>query len=142
MNKTAAGIVVLYTVFAVFSIAINIGTQMLSIWVYRGPYAVEVSILAGTSAGLPLRYILEKRYIFSFKSLDLAHDGRLFVLYTVMGVLTTGIFWGVEYAFHLMFGTDAMRYIGGILGLTIGFYLKYHLDKKYVFVSGAAHGAV
>jgi putative flippase GtrA len=134
MPKTAMSIAVLYSLFAAFSTAINIGFQMLSIWLYSGPYAVEMSILIGTAAGLPLRYFLEKRYIFSFKSNGISHDGRLFVLYTLMGVFTTAIFWGVEYAFHLTFGTDKMRYVGGVIGLALGFYFKYQLDKKYVFV--------
>lgn len=135
MAKTAVSIAVLYSLFAVFSTAINIGAQMLSIWAYKGPYAVEISILIGTAAGLPLRYFLEKRHIFAFKSSSIAHDGRLFVLYSLMGVFTTAIFWGVEYAFHLIFAVDAMRYVGGIIGLGIGFYVKYQLDKKFVFVS-------
>jgi len=92
---------------------------MLSIWAYKGPYSVEVSILIGTAAGLPLRYLLEKR-----------------------GVFTTAIFWGVEYAFHLIFATDTMRYVGGVIGSAIGFYVKYQLDKKYVFVSGDKQVAV
>ena len=134
MPKTAISIAVLYSLFAAFSTAINIGFQMLSIWLYRGPYAVEASIFFGTAAGLPLRYFLEKRYIFSFISNDIAHDGRLFVSYTLMSFFTTAIFWSVEYAFHLIFGTDTMRYVGGVIGLALGFYLKYQLDKKYVFV--------
>jgi len=142
MAKTAVSIAVLYTLFAAFSTAINIGAQMLSIWAYTGPYAVEVSILIGTAAGLPLRYLLEKRYIFAFKSKDIKHDGRLFVLYSFMGVFTTAIFWGVEYAFHLIFATDTMRYVGGVIGLAIGFYVKYQLDKKFVFVSGDKQVAV
>jgi putative flippase GtrA len=142
MAKTAVSIAVLYTLFAAFSTVINIGTQMLSIWAYKGPYSVEVSILIGTAAGLPLRYLLEKRYIFAFKSNNIAHDGQLFVLYSFMGVFTTAIFWGVEYAFHLIFATDTMRYVGGVIGLGIGFYVKYQLDKKYVFVSGDKRVAV
>jgi putative flippase GtrA len=136
MPRTAFNLAVLYTLFAAFSIAINIGAQMVSVWVYQGPYNVELSIMIGTAAGLPLRYLLEKRYIFSFQSQSIAHDGRLFVLYSLMGIFTTGIFWGVEYAFHLIFATDMMRYIGGVVGLSIGFYVKYQLDKKFVFVNG------
>lgn len=109
---------------------------MLSIWINKGPDSVEVFILFGTAAGLSLRYLLEKRYIFAFKSNDIAHDGLLFVLYTFMGVFMTAIFWGVEYAFNLLFGTDTMRYFGGVIGLVIGFYVKYQLDKEYVFVLG------
>ena len=55
MTKTATKIAVLYTLFAVLSTAINIGSQMLSIWIYKGPLSVEISILVGTVMGLPLR---------------------------------------------------------------------------------------
>lgn len=135
MAKTAVRIAVLYTIFAMLSIVINIGSQMLSIWAYKGLYFVEISILVGTAAGLPLRYFLEKRYIFAFTSQNLAHDGRLFIFYSAMGMITTLIFWGTEYAFHLIYNTDEMRYVGGIIGLAFGFYVKYQLDKKFVFVA-------
>ena len=135
MRKKAAKIAVLYSLFAVLSTAINIGSQMLSIWIYEGPLSVEISILVGTAMGLPLRYFLEKRYIFNFTSKNLVHDGKLFVFYSAMGVITTLIFWVTEYVFHLVYDTDLMRYLGGILGLSIGFYVKYQLDKKYVFVN-------
>jgi putative flippase GtrA len=137
MKKTATKIAVLYTLFAVLSIAINIGSQMLSIWIYKGQLSVEISILVGTAMGLPLRYFLEKRYIFNFTSKNLVHDGTLFVFYSAMGAITTLIFWGTEFAFHLIYDTDFMRYIGGIIGLSIGFYVKYQLDKKYVFVNSS-----
>ena len=137
MTKTATKIAVLYTLFAVLSTAINIGSQMLSIWIYKGPLSVEISILVGTVMGLPLRYFLEKRYIFNFTSKNLVHDGKLFVFYSAMGVITTLIFWGTEYTFHLIYDSDFMRYLGGVLGLSIGFYVKYQLDKKYVFVNSA-----
>lgn len=138
MALTAVRIAVLYTLFAVLSTLINIGSQMLSIWAYKGPYSVEISILVGTAAGLPLRYVLEKRYIFAFISNNLAHDGKLFIFYSAMGLITTLIFWGTEYAFHLIYGTDLMRYAGGIVGLAVGFYVKYQLDKKYVFVNSVS----
>jgi putative flippase GtrA len=135
MVKKTVSIAVLYTLFAALSTVINISAQIVSIWAYKSSYSVEVSILIGTVAGLPLRYLLEKRYIFSFKSKNINHDGRLFMLYSFMGVVTTAIFWGVEYAFQLIFTTDTMRYFGGVIGLMIGFYFKYKLDKKYVFVN-------
>ena len=137
MTKTATKIAVLYTLFAVLSTATNIGSQMLSIWIYKGPLSVEISILIGTAMGLPLRYFLEKRYIFNFTSKNLVHDGKLFIFYSAMGVITTLIFWGTEYAFHLIYDTDFMRYLGGVIGLSIGFYVKYQLDKKYVFVNSS-----
>jgi putative flippase GtrA len=134
MTKSATKIAVLYSLFAGLSTGVNIGSQMLSMLIYNGVYSVEISIFIGTLAGLPLRYFLEKRYIFSFQSKNIKHDGRLFILYSFMGVFTTAIFWGTEYTFHLIFMTDVMRYIGGVLGLSIGYYIKYQLDKRFVFV--------
>lgn len=135
MKKKTINITVLYTLFASFSIIINILAQVLSVWVYVGQFYIEVSILIGTATGLPLRYILEKKYIFAFKSKNLIHDSKLFFIYTLMSVFTTLIFWITEYSFHFIFDTDTMRYFGGIIGLGIGFYIKYHLDKKFVFVT-------
>ena len=94
MIKASARIAILYTLFAVLSIFINIGSQMLSISVYKGPFSVEISILVGTILGLPLRYFLEKRYIFAFTSKNLVHDGKLFVFYSAMGA-GKGIFRGM-----------------------------------------------
>lgn len=136
-----ARLALLYAIFAVLATAANLGTQALVIWAYDGTYAVPISILVGTAAGLPIKYVLEKRHIFGFEAENLAHDGRMFVLYSAMGVLTTLLFWGVEYAFHHAFGTDAMRYLGGAIGLTVGYVIKYQLDKRYVFVANSAVAA-
>ena len=136
MQKSAITIAVVYIVLATLSTLINIGTQILSIWAYKGLYSVEISMLAGTATGLPLRYVLEKRYIFFFKSESVSHDSRLFALYSFMSIFTTAIFWVTEYAFHLIFAAESMRYVGGVIGLAIGFYVKYRLDKRFVFVTG------
>lgn len=55
-------------------------------------------------------------------------------LYTFTGVFTTALFWGIEFGFQSLFGTDAMRYLGGAIGLTLGYIIKYRLDKRFVFV--------
>ena len=131
--KGVVRLAVLYAVFALIAIAVNIGCQAMVIWIYKGPFAIQLSVLIGTVAGLPVKYVLEKRHIFGFESKNLAHDGRVFMLYTFMGVFTTALFWSIEWGFHMAFKTDVMRYVGGAVGLTIGNIIKYHLDKRYVF---------
>lgn len=131
--KGVARLAVMYALFALIAIAVNIGCQALVIWLYQGVYAVQLSVLVGTAVGLPVKYVLEKRHIFGFESKSLAHDGQTFALYTFMGVFTTALFWGIEYAFHVVFQTDGMRYVGGAIGLTVGNIIKYRLDKRYVF---------
>ncbi len=123
-----------YTLFAILATVINLGTQVLMIKLYQQAYAIELSILLGTGTGLLSKYFLDKHYIFDFKSKDFLHDTQLFIGYSVMGLSTTALFWGIEYGFHHLFGTDTMRYLGGVIGLMIGYMIKYQLDKTYVFV--------
>lgn len=127
-----------YSFFAFLATAVNIGTQDLVIRMYSGPYSVVASIAAGTLTGLVVKYVLDKRYIFRFKSVDVLHDGKTFMLYSLMGIFTTMIFWGFEFGFHQLFKTKEMRYFGGIIGLAIGYLSKYQLDKQFVFRGGAA----
>jgi len=133
VKKTAASIAVIYTFVSIVGTVTNIGTQAIVIWCYEGPDAVAFSVLIGTAMGFPIKYILEKKYVFNFKAENFLHDTRLFVLYGFMGVFTTAIFWGIEFIFHTQFGTDTMRYLGGTIGLTLGSYVKYQLDKRFVF---------
>ncbi|PUE29137.1 hypothetical protein B9Z39_03430 [Limnohabitans sp. JirII-29] len=131
--KTAARIALVYALVSALATVANIGTQALSIWIYSGAYAVELSVFVGTAMGFPIKYVLEKKHVFYFKADNLRHDTRLFILYGFMGVFTTAIFWGIEFAFHYIYGSDTMRYMGGAIGLSLGAYIKYHLDKRFVF---------
>jgi putative flippase GtrA len=127
-----------YACFALIATAANIGAQDLVTRVYGGAYAILAALVVGTGAGLVVKYVLDKRYIFRFVTRSAAHDGQTFVLYMVMGLLTTVIFWGFEFGFHHLFQTKEMRYLGGIIGLAIGYVAKYQLDKRYVFRTAAA----
>ncbi len=129
-------IFVKYSFFAAIAIVLNLASQHLFILVYQGPFDVWASMFFGTGVGLVVKYWLDKHYIFAFESKNLSHDSQVFFLYTVMGILTTAIFWGVEMTFdYLSNGSNAMRYLGGAIGLTVGYVIKYALDKRFVFVS-------
>ena len=122
-----------YAIFALIATAANIGAQDFIIRIYSGAFDILASVVVGTGVGLVVKYILDKRYIFRFRARNVAHDTQTFALYTVMGLATTVIFWGFEFGFHHIFETKEMRYLGGAIGLAIGYLTKYHLDKRYVF---------
>lgn len=126
-------LVIQYTLFAIAATAANIAAQDLFIRNYKGSWDILISVIIGTVVGLVVKYILDKRYIFSFRARNVAHDMQTFALYTFMGLATTLIFWGFEFGFHHIFETKEMRYLGGVIGLAIGYLTKYHLDKRYVF---------
>lgn len=122
-----------YLMFAFLATAANIGTQDIVIRGYSGAYAIIISVVVGTSVGLIVKYVLDKRYIFLFRAKNAVHGSRTFLLYSLMGLATTAIFWCFELGFHYVFETKEMRYLGGVLGLIIGYLLKYRLDRRFVF---------
>ena len=63
----------------------------------------------------------------------LAEETKKLLKYSFFAVFTTLIFWFTEYVFWVVYQTHTAREIGAIIGLSIGYYLKYNLDKKYVF---------
>jgi len=136
-RPSGISLVVLYSIFAVIATAVNIATQELVFRVYEGPFFLVSSVGAGTLTGLVVKYVLDKRYIFRFQPDDAVHDSKTFLLYSLMGVFTTMIFWGFEFGFHYLFASKEMRYMGGIIGLGIGYISKYYLDKLFVFREAA-----
>ncbi len=123
----------IYAILALIATGANIGAQDLMIRSYSGAFDVLMSVAVGTGVGLVVKYILDKRFIFRFRTRNALHDGQTFALYTLMGLLTTVIFWGFEFGFDHLFETKEMRYFGGVIGLAIGYLAKYQLDKRYVF---------
>ena len=59
------------------------------------------------------------------------YDGA-FSIYPAMA-LGTAIFWGFEIGFDWLIGGRVARYAGAVIGLSIGYGVKYRLDKRYVF---------
>lgn len=122
-----------YLFLALIATASNIGAQDVLIRLYHGPFAIEASVFFGTGVGLVVKYMLDKRYIFRFTARDSLHDAQTFVIYSAMGVATTLLFWTFEFGFNHIFHTKEMRYLGALIGLGLGYWAKYNLDKRYVF---------
>jgi putative flippase GtrA len=122
-----------YVLFAVVATGCNLGIQRLLDGLYRGSLAVYVSLFAGTLVGLVIKYLLDKRFIFFDATRGVTRRGLQFVRYALTGLVTTAIFWGLELGFLAAFDSQGARYAGGALGLAIGYWLKYQLDKRLVF---------
>jgi putative flippase GtrA len=134
MSRTA--LVFRYCLFAVLATLANLGAQRLVLMGGEGRWHFIAAVLVGTAVGLVVKYALDKRWIFADRETGLRAHGRKFGLYTVMGLVTTAIFWATESAFWLAFGTHAAREWGALLGLAVGYVVKYQLDRRYVFTGG------
>ena len=143
-----------YMLFALLATVVNLGTQWLSFQLWspdpvcvvrlqrsfvilagfpRSPLPILFAMGAGTGAGLVLKYLLDKRWIFEYSTEGLRDDFVKFILYTLMGVVTTVIFWGTELLFDALLPHDWAKYLGGAVGLTIGYTTKFFLDRRFVF---------
>ena len=129
MNKTAS-----YVAFAAIATLVNLFSQEIVSRLISHQYEILFSMFVGTLAGLVVKYLLDKKYIFQYNTSSQKQDLTTFFFYSLMGIVTTCLFWVTEYAFHLMFEQKMMRYVGAVIGLSIGYITKYQLDKKYVFI--------
>ena len=129
----ASMMVVRYIFFAIISTIVNLFFQWLSFSLYSGFLSLYLAMFFGTLAGLVLKYILDKKYIFFHETKGAKDNTKKFMLYSLMGVFTTFIFWGFEIGFDYAFEDENAKYLGAVIGLAIGYVVKYTLDKKFVF---------
>lgn len=130
---TLSVLVLRYTAFAVIATIANLGIQRLVLTQGDDGMTFALAVGAGTLVGLVIKYTLDKRWIFYDLDTGVKAHGQKFSLYTAMGLITTAIFWGAETAFWLIWRTDVMRELGAIIGLNIGYVVKYNLDRRFVF---------
>lgn len=126
-------LVLRYAFFAVLATLANLATQRALLWFGDSSTLFALAVGTGTAVGLVLKYFLDKRWIFEDLSAGVKAHGKKFSLYTAMGIVTTAIFWGTETAFWLVWQTDMMRELGAVIGLSIGYVVKYRLDRSFVF---------
>ncbi len=125
-------ILIKYALFCIVATIVNLTTQRIFLGLIFIDYYF-VALLFGTLTGLIAKYFLDKNYIFNDFDHSLKNNSKKFTLYSFNGILTTIIFWSVESLFFFVYATNFARELGAVIGLSIGYFLKYRLDKKYVF---------
>lgn len=130
---TLQTLVLRYAAFAMVATIANLVTQRVVLQFGETSIHFAGAVGAGTIVGLIIKYVLDKRWIFHDVATGVKNHSRRFSLYTAMGMVTTAIFWGTETAFWLIWQTDMMRELGAILGLSVGYVVKYNLDRRFVF---------
>lgn len=129
--RLSLGVLVLrYGAFAAVATVVNLGVQRAALAL--SPW-LALAMLAGTAAGLVVKYLLDKRWIFFDGATGAAAHGRKFALYTAMGVVTTLIFWGAETGAWAIWHSETARETGAVLGLMVGYVVKFRLDRRFVF---------
>jgi putative flippase GtrA len=122
-----------YAACASAATSLNLAAQWLTFHLYPGIGDLAIGLSVGTIVGLVSKYLLDKFLVFDDPSIRSRENLHKFGYYCITGVATTAIFWSAETAFALVGRVEAIRYIGAVIGLSIGYFIKFHLDRRYVF---------
>jgi putative flippase GtrA len=125
-------LVLRYSAFAAIAIGMNVATQYVQLRIYRGPGALMLAMIVGTSAGLLTKYLLDKHWIFYDQLSGWRHNARTFFRYAAIGLATTAMFWCSELLFDWI--SSSLRLVGALVGLALGYWIKFCLDRRFVFV--------
>ncbi len=129
------GLILRYAAFAAVATLANLATQRLILLAGNSAGQLALAIATGTVVGLLVKYLLDKRWIFYDSAIGMAAHWHRFPLYAGTGLGTTAFFWGMEAAFWLVWQTEGMRELGAVLGLAVGYVIKYTLDRRFVFTA-------
>lgn len=125
-----------YVISAVASVAANLAAQQATV-VMTSAAPLMVSILVGTIAGFIVKYLIDKVWTFREAYTSPIAEAHRITLSGLFSVLTTLIFWAFELGFYAIWPTDFSKYSGAVLGLSIGYIIKFQLDRRYVFKDSA-----
>ena len=121
-----------YILFAILATTVNIFFQYLSFLLIEHKYELYIAMLNGTILGMILKYYLDKNFIFYYVKKEF-NNKNIFLLYIFTSIFTTIIFWAIELWFSYYVNITYSEYLGALVGLTLGYSLKYILDKHLVF---------
>ena len=123
-----------YAAFASLATLLNLSCQRFILKFESDFNFYVIAILIGTLSGLMLKYVLDKKWIFFDKTSGFQVHREIFLRYLGTGTLTTAIFWAFETIFWFFWRTDLMREAGAVIGLSLGYILKFFLDRQYTFL--------
>ena len=119
----------LYFLFALLSSIVNLIGQHVFLNYYENLF---LAVVCGSAAALIFKYVLDSSIVFEGnREINL----KTFLTYAFIGACITPIIWIVEVIFLNIFGTVFMRDVGALLGIALAYYIKFEIDKRYVFNS-------
>ena len=128
-----------YIIFAFISSFVNFLAQKATLWgissfLENDKMELLIAQICGLGSGFVLKYFLDRAFVFNDKEIgSKAEETKKVSLYALMSVFTTFIFMGVQWCVFFMAGKERASDVGLVIGLLIGYTVKYFLDKRFVF---------
>jgi drug/metabolite transporter (DMT)-like permease len=119
--------ILLYFLFALLASFVNLIGQHIFLTYNKNLF---LAVIVGSIAPLVFKYVLVSSFVFDGKK---RINIKTFLIYAFFGACITPIIWIMEVIFLNIFGTVFMRDIGALLGIALAYFIKYEMDKRYVF---------
>lgn len=108
--------------------------QVFTVTVYKNlTIAIFIKTGIATIGAFLFKFAVDKWLLFKDHNPDIKNTMRQIVIYGMFAVFTTLIFWGFEFGFKLLFHFRFSEYAGGVIGLVLGYTLKFIFDSRFVF---------
>ena len=92
-----------------------------------------VSYGLGLFVGFVFKYFLDKKFVFADKTESQEKEVKKVLLYALMSVFTTFILTLIVGGFKAYISRERAKDAGLVIGLLIGYTIKFFLDRKFVF---------
>ena len=97
-------------------------------------YRIIFSNLLGVVVGYIVKFILDKFVVFEKRKTNLKQTSREFIKYFALALVTTAINLGIQLLLiHFAGFTGPLEIVALVISLSVGYTIKYLLDRKYVF---------
>ena len=148
--RTSSNQYFIYMVFAAISIILNLVSQYIAkvIIVFLVPnfanqkishfeYWFLIALGFGTVIGFLFKFVVDKFVVFEEKlsedtRAELQKTTKQISMYFGFAIFTTIIFWGFEFSFKFFLPGNWYLF-GGLIGLIVGYTVKFLLDSRFVF---------
>ena len=120
----------LYYAFALVAVGLNVLVQHLVFISLTHSHAIFIAMLIGAAVALVAKYFLDRKFVFLKTS---SANRRELFWYALTGGLITIVFFVAEYVIWDAYKTGLARDIGIVVGMLLGYTLKYFIDKHLVF---------
>ncbi|OLS14370.1 MAG: hypothetical protein RBG13Loki_2019 [Promethearchaeota archaeon CR_4] len=109
----------------------RLSSDFIQTYYCSGDYPIIFSNLLGVAVGYIVKFILDKFIVFQKRNTKLKQSSVEFIKYFAFALVTTAINLGIQLI--LINFADFHEIVALIISLSVGYTIKFLLDRKYVF---------
>lgn len=120
----------IYFLCVLLASSVNLGAQEIIFFFFSN---IWLAMFIGVGVGTVVKYITNKKFVFSYKPESKREEANTFAWYSFFGVFVAAFFFLIEYGTFKLWDYQYSRQIGAVLAMLVTTAIKYKIDKHIVF---------